>query len=273
MHTDYQNMNTMVIFVSGVRVDSSYTFYNGFTISKLSDLPEDAISKDTLTFPRDGFYALYDDFYVLYKTVDGENYTYELFEQAVFTSDIISLNLSGHVGVEVLAASDYCTWNIPNLRQCGISHKLMVTDLDEIDENIRQFYKRSPSEKECIEVALMYLNKSKVCIKRVNGNYEHAIFLRVALENCFNAPKDRKEAVIAERAAVLLDQFDSALVKQRFKRIYNQTSTAVHSGKVPKAPKENSKERKVKIEQYNMYEILVVSISKVIRNGFPSWES
>lgn len=273
MHTDSSGQNTMVIFVGGVRVDASYKFSNGFTISKLGDLPDDAISKDTLRLLRDDFYVLYDDFYVLYKTVGGENYTRELFEQAVFTTEIISLNLSGYNGVEILAASDYYTWNIPNLRSFGISQKLTTIDLDEIDKNIRQFYRRSKIEKECIEIALMYLNKSKVCIKNVNGNYEHAIFLRVALENCFNAPKDGKASVIAERATVLLDQFEPRLVKQRFKRIYDQTSTAVHTGKVPKAPKDNSKERKVKIEQYNMSEILVMSILKIIRNGFPNWES
>ncbi|MEH6393959.1 hypothetical protein [Pseudoalteromonas sp.] len=272
MHTDSLGLNTMVIYVSGLRLDTSYTFSNGFTISKFGDLPNDAISKGTLRVLRKNHSELYDDLYVLYKTVESKNYTHELFEQAVFTSEIISLNLSGHNGVEVLAASDYCTWNVPNLRNYGISQKLSTIELDEIDENIRQFHERSPIEKECIKVALMYLNKSKVCIKNVNGNYEHAIFLRVALENCFNAPKHKKNSVIAERAAVLLDQFDSKLVKQRFKRIYDQTSTAVHTGKVPKVRKNNSKERKVTIEQYNMYDILVMSILKIIRNGFPNWE-
>ena len=177
MHTDSLGLNTMVIFVSGVRLDTSYTFSNGFTISKLGDLPNDAISKGTLCILRKNCSELYDDLYVLYKTVETEHYTQELFDQAVFTSEIISLNLRGHIGVQVLAASDYCSWSIPNVRDCGISQKLTLTDLDKIEENISLFHKRTPKEKESIQVALMYLNKSKVCLKNVNGHYEHAIFL------------------------------------------------------------------------------------------------
>ncbi|WDE97963.1 hypothetical protein PQO03_19230 [Lentisphaera profundi] len=231
----------------------------------MNDLPDKAISNEVQNIIRNN------DSYVLYKSVEKENYTAELFEQGVFTSEIISLNLRGTIGVEILAASDYCTWSVPNILNYGIRQRLEVTDLTNINENIKEFTKRTPEEKVCIEVALMYLNKSKICIKRVNGNYEHAIFFRVALENCFNAPKEKKEAVIAQRATVLLNQFESSKVKQKFKRIYAQTSVAVHSGKVPKAPRNNSKERKVKIGDYYMYDILVMSISKIINNGFPNW--
>ena len=258
-------MKTMIIFVDGVSVENPFTFFNGFTISKLNDLPDKAILSQILSIISNK------DSYILYKSVEEENYTAELFEQGVFTSEIISLNLQGTIGVEILAASDYCTWNIPNIINYGIAKKLKETDLTSINENINEFNNRTPEEKVCIKVALMYLNKSKICMKKVNGNYEHAIFFRVALENCFNAPREGKEAVIAKRATVLLDQFESSEVKQRFKRIYDQTSVAVHSGTIPKAPRNNSKERKVKIGEYYMYDILVMSISKIIKDGFPNW--
>jgi len=255
----------MIIFVSGISVDKPFTFFNGFKISRLSDLSDKGIFNETQNIIKNK------NLCVLYKSVEKDNYTPELFEQGIFTSEIISLNLRSTIGVEVLAASDYCTYNVPNIINYGIAKNLDETDLGDINKNIIEFENRTPEEKDCIKVALMYLNKSKICIKRVNGNYEHAIFFRVALENCFNAPRESKEAVIAQRATVLLDEFDSNLVKQRFKRIYEQTSVAVHSGTVPKKPRNNSKERKVKIENLYMYDILVLSITKIIRHGFPDW--
>lgn len=258
-------MKTMIIFVDGISVDTPFTFFNGFKISRLSDLTEKEIISQTQNIVKDK------NLCVLYKSTEKGNYTSELFEQGVFTSEIISLNLRSTIGVEILAASDYCTYNVPNIINYGIAKKLDKTDLRDINKNIKEFENRAPKEQDCIKVALMYLNKSKICLKRVNGSYEHAIFFRVALENCFNAPRESKESVIAQRATILLDQFESNLVKQRFKRIYQQTSVAVHSGKVPKKPRNNSKERKVKIEELNMYDILVLSITKIIRHGFPDW--
>lgn len=260
-------MKTMIIFVSGVLVDKPFTFFNGFKISRLSDLSD----KDIINESDAQKIIKNKNLCILYKSVEKDNYTPELFEQGVFTSEIISLNLRSTIGVKILAASDYCTYNVPNIINYGITKSLDETDLGEINNNIKEFENRTPEEKNCLTVALMYLNKSKICINRVNGNYEHAIFFRVALENCFNAPRESKEAVIAQRATVLLDQFDSSLVKQRFKRIYQQTSIAVHSGIVPKEPRNNSKERKVKIEELYMYDILVLSITKIIRHGFPNW--
>lgn len=258
-------MKTLVIFLNGVSVIEPFTFCNGFTLSKLSSLS----NTDTI-FQLKNIIGN-DNPCILHISVTEGNYNSELFDLGVFTTEMISLGLRSHVGVEILAASDYCTNNIPNINRYGISQSLEKTDLTIVDDKFRNFDKRTKEEKEKIKIAVMYLNKSKICQKNVNGNYEHAIFFRVALENCFGSPRKSIQSTIAHNASVLLDQFDSLDVKRKVKRIYSQTSVAVHSGSVPKKPKNNSKERKVKIEDYYMHDILVMSINKIIVQGFPDW--
>jgi len=257
---------TMIIFLGGVSIARSFTFHNGFTISKLHELPNSSVLNE-LKKIVDNF-----DQYILYKSVDENQYNKELFDLGVFTSEVISLNLNNNRGIHILAASSYGPYNVPNIRIPYITKSLEDVDLQNINKNLKDFSKRNIKEQSKIKIALMYLNKSKICCRNVNGHYEHAIFLRIALENCFNVPKERIEATLAKRAKILLNQFNSDDVNRKIKRFYTQTSGAIHSGVVPSRPKDNSKERKVKIDDYYMSEILAMSISNIITHGFPDWE-
>ena len=260
-------MKIIIIFLEGVSVDKPFTFCNGFVLSKLNELTDaDALSRIQKIISDE-------DLCILSKSVEEENYNQELFDLGVFTTEMMSLELKkGHSGIKVLAASDYHKFDIPNVLRYWISQSLDENDLKNIDNNLRNFEKRSLIEKERIKTALMYLNKSKICLENVNGNYEHAIFLRVALENCFDAPRKSIESTVARKATILLDEFDYAEVKRMFKRFYSQLSGATHSGKVPSKPKDNAKERKVKIGGKYMSDILAMSINKIIESGFPDWE-
>jgi hypothetical protein len=260
-------MKTIILFLEGVSVNKPFKFCNGFVLSKLKELT------DLFALSKIQGIISDDDLCILYKSVDDDNYNKELFDLGVFTTEMISLELNKtDLGVEVLAASSYHTYNIPNVLRYWRSQSLARNDLKSIDNNLKNFEKRSLIEKEKIETAIMYLNKSKICLNNVNGNYEHAIFLRVALENCFDAPRKSIESAVAQKATILLNQFDPLEVKRMFKRFYSQLSGATHSGKVPKKPKDNAKERKVKIAGQYMSDILAISINKIIESGFPDWE-
>ncbi|MDG1475665.1 MAG: hypothetical protein P8Q14_00825 [Vicingaceae bacterium] len=259
-------MKTLTLFLEGVSVDEPFTFSNGFTLGKVRSFPDFDSVSDLIQLSH------FDNPSVLYISVPDKKYNQELFELGVFTTDMISLLLRSYIGIKILAASDFYGPNVPNVIRYGISQNLKSSDLKTVNENIQNFDKRTLIEKERIQVALMYLNKSKICATNVNGNYEHSIFIRVALENCFGAPRTKINSTIARRASILLDQFDPNDVNKKIKRFYSQTSGAVHTGKVPKKPKNNTKHRKVKIENNHMHDILTISVKKVIALGFPEWD-
>lgn len=253
------------LILKGITLKSSFEFSNGMTISKLSQTP------DLPEFNELKNHADKADPSIIFKEVLTSEYSKDLFDYGVFVCDMISLNLNDHSGIEIIAASDFWGSRFPLHIQYGIRKDLDKSHFIKSDENLEKYNKLDPIEKEKIEIGIMYLNKSKICSTNINGNYEHAIFLRVALENIFNAPRQSKEAAIANRAAILYTDFDSKEIIQKFKRFYDQTSIASHTGRVPKKPKDNSKERKVKFGELFFYDMLVIAVELILEKGFPDW--
>lgn len=178
-------MKTLTIYLEGIDADAPFTFSNGFTLGKVRSSPDFESISELIQLSH------FDNPSVLYKSVPDEKYNQELFELGVFTADMLSLFLPIHIGITILGASNFYGHTVPNVIRYGISRTLTSSDLRKVNENLNSFDHRTSAEKDRIQVALMYLNKSKICSSNVNGNYEHAIFIRVAMENCFGAPRTK----------------------------------------------------------------------------------
>ncbi|PSG87307.1 hypothetical protein [Aurantibacter aestuarii] len=260
-------MERFIIFVEGLELEENftYTFCNGFMLCHFSKIEDEKTAKLLETFTK------HTDYYILFKELHKENINPDIIDEARDILDIISIHLRDFEALYISAASSYAVSNIPRMRSLGIRTKIDSEILELANHQLTRLNAFEPKNKNKLRVSLRFLNKSKDRTK-IDTSIDHAIFIRVAMENIFGSPYNKIRNTVSERAPILLTEFNESELISGFKRFYDQTSKAIHTGIVPKKPIK-SRDKKVIIGGKRMYDLLALSVSRLLENGFPDWDA
>jgi hypothetical protein len=259
-------MQTIYLFLEGVVVDQDYTFSNGFILSNAKD----KIKESDLHCSEE--IRFLDQAAILHVCVEKDEYNREKVELGFFMADLISMQLDNQHGISVLAVSNFHLSNFVQSIFIRPGKSVKLEGLNLVDGYLNKYFERTPKDQRSIKTALCFLNKSKICLDRYQGNVEHAIFLRVAIENCFSLPKHKLTKHLKSRAGRLLGKYASDELSRKIGFFYDQTSNAVHKGEVPLIPGKKNREKKVKVNGLTVLEIVRLFIIELIENGAPDWE-
>ncbi|MBA6155744.1 hypothetical protein H3Z83_04300 [Tenacibaculum sp. S7007] len=260
-------MEKFIIFVEGLKLekDFTYTFSNGFMLCHFSKIEDGKTASLLESFTKSTNY------YILVKELSNEEINQKIIEEARDILDIISIHLRDSQALYISAASNYAVSNIPRMHSIGIRTKINTEILEKVNHQLVKLNEFELKNKERLRVSLRFLNKSKDRTK-MDTSIDHAIFIRVAMENIFGSPYNKIRATVSERAPILLTEFNETELIAGFKKFYDQTSKAIHTGIVPKRPIKN-RDKKVIIGGKRMYDLLALSVSRILENGFPDWET